>query len=660
MKRKALLLILLCALLLGIGKVAYAAYDPISVSMDLSKNEFTEPGDVTVSIRVSNVGDDRMPGPVYLYYPDGKAVTGFGDGGAAQLDIGGFETWTGTWRVTQKQLEDGKIIFMVKYPIVNDDGEISHKSKYFNKVVIYSGAAPGLTVNRTISPTMARKDQTVTITYDLANTGNVALNNIKLTENKSISNKVATIDTLAAGKSQQVKFEVTMGTKNLTSSATITYKATGSSTTSKETVEAQTITLGEANLSATLTASAAGVNIGDTVKLKLTLKNNGNISYSNLLVTDPTLGEVFSNLELAAGATQELEREITMLASGEYLFTITGNDNTGTEISVTTSKVAVNAVDPNKKLTLTVNAEVDSLTVYSQPATVRFTVSVTNTSESEAKDVKLSHGSTELTTFSSIKAGETKKIVRDTSISMAGRFQFSAACKDLLGNDTTFESNVITIAYAVPTPGPTTVPQRTPPPTPKLEPTPTAADLPTLFFTAQRVALILFGVVLVLLAAGIVLLILALIRRSAQKKQSESALDHLERGSRRDYTSPGDEEAAFVEDSDTPQEPEDGLSAAEDEEMPHMKYVRGDTVGQEDVPTAGSNPEDPPEAGQSSSLPTEEEAAILSGGTGHYRLARGTVSKEMEEHQAVSASNYSRRRRRSAKDNSEGGKPADM
>jgi hypothetical protein len=669
MKQKVFLLILLCALLLGFtGVLAEDTYNPIDVKMDLSKTKFTGPDDVTVSIRVSNVGDDRIPGPVYLFYPDGKAVTDFGDGGAVNLGLGEFKTWTGTWHVTQKQLEAGRITFTVKYPVPNGESDIAYKNKSAVRSITFNGAAPGLEVSRVISPQMAQKDQKITITYELKNTGNVTLTNIKVAENKSISSKAQTVDSLAASESKQVTFEVTMGSKNLTSSATITYKASGTNQSEKKTVEEATITLGEAKLKATLASSATGVNINETVKLTLTLTNEGNISYSNLKVTDPVLGEVFSNQELAAGATKSLEKEITMLASGEYAFTVLATDNTGNEVSVTTDKVTVNAVDPNKKLVLTVNATADKLEVYSQPALVRFEISVTNASESEAKDVILRHGNTTLYTFTSIKAGETKTITRDTSISMAGKFQFTAACKDLLGNAVTFDSNPVSISYSVPTPEPTTVPQRTPQPL-ITEPVPKSAGLPPAFATAKNVSLILFGLFLVLLGGGLVLLMVAFSKRIAQRRQSEAALDHLERGTRRDYTAPSEgDEAEFPvtyrEGDENQEEPEaDTLLTLQDDELPHMKYVRGEHRAENDTNAPDEDQDDLPKAEEAYHELTEEEAAILSGGTGHYRLARSLSSKADDEpddqdDQQTSSPGYTRHRRTARTGDSE--KSADM
>lgn len=659
MSKRVFLALLLCVLLAGIAAGAAADIKPISVKMELSTNTFTGPDDVTVSIRVSNVGDDDLPGSVYLYYPDGKAVTGFGDGGAATLKIGGYETWQGTWHVTQRQLEAGKITFQVKYPVPDENGNINYKSEYYNKTIVYNGAVPGLKVTRSFSSTMAQKGQAVTITYDLLNTGNVTLNSIKVTENKAISSKAVTVDSLAPNESKQVTFNVTMDTKDLVSSAKVTYKAAGSSDQQTQTVDAATISYGESKLTASLTTSAKGVNVGETVKLTLTLKNEGTINYTNLSVTDPTLGEVFSNQELAAGASKTLEKEVTMLASGDYQFTVKATDSTGQAVSTTTDKLTVTAMDPNKKLVLTVNAEADSLEVYSEPAQVRFTVTVTNTSETDATNVAIMHGATPFYTFSSIKAGETKKTTRDASISMAGKFQFTAVTKDLLGNSVSFQSNALTLSYAMPTPMVTTVPQQSPAP-PELEPLPKNADLPSFFGMTKNLSAVFLVASLLLLAASLVLVLVALVRRAALKQQSKSALDHLERGTRRDYTAPGEvpEDAGSMDDgrSGDPGEPDaEPIFAINEEELPHMKYVRGDVSPEGEEPDTESDSDDLPKAEEARPI-SEEEAALLSGGTGQYRLTR--PAKKPDEHEPVIAASYARRRR-TAKTSSDD-KPVDM
>lgn len=48
------------------------------------------------------------------------------------------------------------------------------------------------------------------------------------------------------------------------------------------------------------------------VTLTLTLNNKGNVDFSDIRVTDDTLGEVFSNQELKAGNSLTLTKDVTI------------------------------------------------------------------------------------------------------------------------------------------------------------------------------------------------------------------------------------------------------------------------------------------------------------------------------------------------------------
>ena len=210
-----------------------------------------------------------------------------------------------------------------------------------------------------------------------------------------------------------------MGKKDLTSSAVITF-TTGTST-EKQTrkVEEQKITYGEAAMTAKLTSSAKGVAINGTVKLTLELKNSGSVNYTDVRVTDATLGDVFTNQQLAAGATLKLEKEITLTKTTDYQFKITAIDNTGTEVTLDTDSLTLTAVDPSKMVHLNVTVASDRTEVYTQPGIVRFTITVENDSEVEAKDVAIYHGTTKIYTIPLVPAGETRKLTRDAALSMA-------------------------------------------------------------------------------------------------------------------------------------------------------------------------------------------------------------------------------------------------
>lgn len=79
------------------------------------------------------------------------------------------------------------------------------------------------------------------------------------------------------------------------------------------------------NLTASLEADKKGGVPGDVVTLTLTLKNTGKVNYTNINVTDPTLGQVFSNLTLDAGKTETYTKEVTITDSADYLFSLDGD-----------------------------------------------------------------------------------------------------------------------------------------------------------------------------------------------------------------------------------------------------------------------------------------------------------------------------------------------
>lgn len=517
---------------------ALAASDPLKVSMDLSQNKFSATQDITVTITVANTGEGDMPGPVTLYYPNGKQVEEFG---SPTLTVGQQQSWSGTWSVTQKQLEAGKITFKLKYSIYDDNGELVNKTKNFSKAIIYSGASAQaqVEINRTITPTTAQKGQEVTVVYDVINAGEVDITDVTIKENSTISKSSATLGDVPAGGRASHTFTVKMGSKDLTSQPTITYKVDGKTLSAKK--DKAVIKNGQVNLTAKLSCDKKGGVPGDVIQLKLEISNTGKTDFTNITVTDPTLGTVFSNLTLAAGKSETLTKDVTITDSADYLFTLTATDSAEQETVTTSGKVSVTAVNPEDQVLLTVDAACDRETIYTLPGTVRFTITVTNNGQSSVKDVNISASGVKLYSFPTIEAGQSRSFSRDLAVSMAGQYQFEASCLNLLQETVSFKSNILPIAYAQPTPVPTEAPIVTPP-QPVYEELPTTDGLPAYVDGVQRAlnALWIICLVLAILSGG--LLAAGLVRRAQQKAQSDKAYDHLERGTYRDYSTPAPKE----------------------------------------------------------------------------------------------------------------------
>ena len=576
MIRKCLLL----ALVLGIALVllcasAALADDPMKVSMELSTNKFSAPKSITVSITVTNVGDVDMPSPVTLYYPSGKKVEEFG---SPTLAVGASKNWSGQWTVTQKELEAGKITFKIKYSVYSDEvdenGEntLVNKTKNFSKKIQYTGADPELEIERTIMPQTAQKGQEVSVTYEITNVGPVDVSGITIKENTTISTKSGTIDSIAAGETGKYTFTAVMGTKDLTSNATISYKAGGKTFTSK--VDSATVKYGEVKLSATLTADKKGGAPGDTVKLTLKLKNSGTTDFTNVTATDAALGTVFSNEKVPAGETLALEKELTITETQDIQFTVKGEDGTGKEVETATGRINVIATDPTQQIVLNLEASADRDKVYKLPGTVRFSFVLHNDSAVEVKNVTVKAVETPLYSVESIPAGESVSFIRDTEVSMAGSYQFTASCKDVLGQTLNFNSNAIPIAYAEPTPVPTEAPLVTPP-APATEPLPTDQPEPEWLDQAEGVA----GIAKWILAGvgGLLLLLLLIgaVRRGKSRSDSKKAMDHLEGATYRDYGTKPKHRRSEINNGGTEA---DHAAAAENENSAHSSELMAETL----------------------------------------------------------------------------------
>ena len=531
MNKKRLILALVLGLILALVCTAAAlADDPLKVSMDLSASKFSGPKTITVTISVRNVGEGDLPGPVTLYYPSSKKVEEFG---SPTLSVGASKTWSGAWTVTQNQLDAGKVTFKIKYSMYDDSGKLVNKTKNFSKRITFTGADPVLNISRSIKPTTAQKGQQVSVVYEIENTGSVEVTNVSIKENSSISGKTGTVDSIAVGEKKTYTFTATMDKKDLTSAATVSFKAGGKTYTQK--IEAAKIKYGEVKLRATLTADKKGGAPGDPLKLKLTLKNSGTVDFTNVTVTDAALGTVFSGETVPAGETVLLEKDLTITESQDLQFTVTAENPSGEPVETATGRISVIATDPTQQIILNVEAQSDRDTVYTMPGNVRFTVTVRNDSAVDVKNIAVKAVGTTLYTFDSIPAGQSRTFTRDTAVSMAGSYQFTAVAKDQLGQELNFGSNLIQIGYSRPTPVPTEAPIVTPP-APQYEKVPTEVEIPDWMNKVEGIAKTAKWPLAGFAAILIILLLIGAIRRGVSKSQSNKAMDHLHGANYRDYS----------------------------------------------------------------------------------------------------------------------------
>ena len=179
-----------------------------------------------MTIQVTNISERDLPGPVTLSYPDRTQVTEFGE---PVLAVGESQSWEGPWEVTQAQLDEGRITFVVQYSYYTESGSVQAKTLGFSRRVTQVAGLPETEINRTVVPGVASEGQSVTVTYEILNVGTVNLENVTITEDAAIASAPAELGTIAPGEQVTYTFTFTMGPASVASAGVVGFDCVGQS-----------------------------------------------------------------------------------------------------------------------------------------------------------------------------------------------------------------------------------------------------------------------------------------------------------------------------------------------------------------------------------------------------------------------------------------------
>lgn len=607
--------ILLIALSLG----AAALSDASSIGFELSIDPTTlkAPGPVTVNITVTNNGSEDITVPMTLYDANEKIVTAAFDGGVlSQLKSGESRDYTGQWTVSQKHLDAGKFSFNLRLNTTDASGAIAQVSIPASATIVFEGETVDLSVTRTISPEVVRANGTVTVSYELVNSGTVKLSDIIVKENTLISARSQSVKSLEPGATAKLTFEKKVSGADLESSALITYYRDGSKTQLRQTMEAVKVPLAKPSFSSELSADKTSVIVGEKVTLTLTLKNDGNISYKNINVTDARIGDVFTGLSLAAGETLEQTKDVIMNIPTTFRFNISMSDNTGVSQTQTTNELKVSAYAEGQMMRLNGQLSADRETVSSLPGLVRMSINITNDSNVAAKPVTVYDRNQRIAYIDELAPGASTTVTREFNISQAGKFRFTVRTEDSLNNLVTFDTNEISIGFSPLTPEPTREIQATVAPVVTYSPIPVNQDDSTMA-KGKNALIILTSAVGVLLAGSLALFLISSFMRAHARRQSDTAYDHLDIQPRRDYTDPDTYQGKSGQDDSDLNQSQHSVPIitreVKEEELPHHKYLN------EDLPKAEAVKSEEPDTD-----PEDESGGSDVSEEGAYQMVRET------------------------------------
>ena len=250
---------------------------------------------VTVSSVVDDVLGDLTP-----------AAAAANGGSPIVLPAGGQLTFTAPHTVTQADLDAGSVTNTVAVSGQDDEG---NPVTAFDSAVVAASQTPSLRLTKTANqPLFSAAGNVLTYTLTVENTGNVTLTDV------IVSDPVATVAgapvTLAPGASDSTTFTATYTVTQTDvdhGSFTNTATASGKDPHDNAVTDTDSATVPAANtpsIQIVKTANEASYDApGDVLTYRFTVTNNGNVTLTNVMVTDPKAAVLGGPITLVPGAS---------------------------------------------------------------------------------------------------------------------------------------------------------------------------------------------------------------------------------------------------------------------------------------------------------------------------------------------------------------------
>lgn len=384
----------------------------------------------------------------------------------------------------------------------------------------------------TIKPayTYGTQPGTVVLSYTVRNEGTLDVTDLVLTEELSGVGEIGRIASLVRGASQTLTKEVTLS-GSATARASASYQAAGGSRTFSTRGEALEIKEKNARITVSLKADLTSVLAEEKVTLTCSLSNEGNVAFTDVVLSEETLGEMGTGISLDVGKLYSTTKIVKPTQTVSYVFTATAKDADGQSYSFSSTPVTVQ-VTPTQgtakvsKLELEVSTDSTTLT---QPGDVVFNCLIRNSGETTLEQVALSDGKGNIFNRANSFAPGDQIFPVQIAVNESGRFTFVVEGLTPEGNTISATSAPIDIqvgtqAVVLPTDG--TQPGETPVPT---------VTTGTTGLSPWLLVLYIF-LVLLILACIVVLVIIQIRNRRRQRREEDDAFVYTGRTEQEPYT----------------------------------------------------------------------------------------------------------------------------
>ena len=370
-------LALLCALL-AVGTAEGAKKEsPLSIDFSVQPSVMVAPGDVTMTFVLHNEAQWPVQN-IYLSSADGLLSEPIG-----QLGVGESQTLVRPHTVTQEELDAGTIAYTISHdPAIEGDDKVVYE---LSAPIIKGETQPGVSFTRQFSSEYAPLGGLVTVTYKIANTGNVALNALRIRD--TLGDFTGRLEQLGIGESKAFISRVTLN-EAAVSAPVLEYTVSPGEEFSLS-LDAAEINIADSALDVSFSVGQS-VFGQDTADAILILSNIGNVDYNNITVLDDVYGGVIADaVSLPSGSSPvEIAHTYPLRGDGEYRWRITGMNSAGEALDLRTDTLSLPdaRADGNAVVALEVQTPTPKI---SRAGRVSFDFTISNTGDAMARDALL-------------------------------------------------------------------------------------------------------------------------------------------------------------------------------------------------------------------------------------------------------------------------------
>ena len=353
------------------------ARSQLEIRITARPEEMVAPGDVMLSFTIENISDEPAPN-VYLSSADGLLSEPVG-----QLAAGESQSFNRQHSVTPEELENGVISYIISHDDPDDpNGKINYTA---HAAIRRSDVQPRVEFTRRFSSLSVEENGALTITYRIRNTGNVALQDLRVQD--SLGDYTGKVETLDVGQSRTLISRAVI-TEAEVSSAVLDYYAAGNPDERfLQTLADQEISIAGSGLSAHLSAAASPFAQG-SCDLVLTLENTGDTDIRDITITDESYGGIIAD-SLLAPAGQKIEFSHSCALRGDMQFTwkISGVSDSGRRITLR-ADAGVSQAPAGEELPLRLSVSTDTPRIR-RSGNVDLNISIANPGGTDVHSIAL-------------------------------------------------------------------------------------------------------------------------------------------------------------------------------------------------------------------------------------------------------------------------------